>query len=809
MGLFLLSAAALAFEINLSRLFSVAQFYHFAFMIVSIALLGFGASGTVLAIFPRLAESSSPRGMAWLSLATGLSILGAYLLTNGMPFDSFSIAWDRRQVYILIAHYLLLATPFFFTGMAIGSLLSGYSERAGSIYALNLFGSALGCILALVVPTWLGGEGTVLLCSGLAGLAALVCAAAAPGGKDKWYFSQLFLSFGLLAISLVYRQLPAHWMELNLSPYKSLSYALQYPGARLAYQRWNAFSRVDVVRSQGVHSFPGLSYRYLRPLPPQDGLFVDGDELSPILQANPSLEFAGYLSHAVAFQLRPDANVLALEPRGGMDVASALALGAQNVTAVEVNPLIVEAASPIYNQPGVQVRIESDRSYLSRRGEQFDIVILSLATSYHPVRSGAYSLAEDYRYTVEAFQDAYHHLAPDGILVVNRWLQMPPSESLRSFALAVTALERSAANPRQQIVALRGYNTATLLVKRGPFTAQELELIRKFASERAFDLVYAPDIQPEETNRYNILPEPVYSQAFLTLLETQPRKDFYASYPYEVTPPTDDRPFFGHYFKWSQARQVLAELGKTWQPFGGAGYFVLLALLALAILLASILILLPLVIAWFLPGKEKTGLVSTPLASLAPLVYFGVIGLAFLLAEIPLIQRYILYLGQPSYAMTAVLFSLLLFSGLGSHFSQRIPARLALGLLVILLIAIPPVLSIVFKATLGLSFYNRLLIGIALLAPLGFLMGVPFPAGLRWLSSRSGSATSSQSDLAIIPWVWGVNGAASVIAAVAAALLALTWGYNWVLRLSAVCYAIAWLTVMVAAPPDPAAHPRQ
>ena len=807
--MFLLSAASLAFEINLSRLFSVAQFYHFAFMIVSIALLGFGASGTVLAIYPRLAQRISPGGMAWLSLAAGLSTLGAYLLINNLPFDSFSIAWDRRQVYILIFHYFVLATPFFFTGMAIGSLLTIHYEGAGNIYAVNLFGSALGCIFAWLAPGKLGGEGTVLLCSGLAGLAALICSIAEAASKDKRYSWSLILSFGLLIFSLAYWQLPRHWLELSLSPYKSLSYALQYPGTQRIYQRWNAFSRVDVVRGQGVRSFPGLSYRYLRPLPPQDGLFIDGDELSPILQASSSREFAAYLSDAVAFQLHPNASVLALEPRGGLDIAVALALGAKNVTAVEVNPLIVEAASHIYHQPGVQVHIESDRSYLRRRAEQFDIVVLSLASSYHPVRSGAYSLAEDYRYTVEAFQDAYQHLTPDGILVVNRWLQMPPSESVRAFALAVTALERSAADPHQQIVALRGYNTATLLVKHSPFTARELEQIKDFAAERAFDLVYAPGIRPQETNRFNILSESVYYQAFSSLLEIQPRQAFYSSYPYDVSPPTDDHPFFGHYFKWSQVPQVLAELGKTWQPFGGAGYFVLLALLALAALLAAILILLPLAIAAFIPGREKIDPILKPGAAIAPLVYFAAIGLAFLLAEIPLIQRFILYLGQPSYAMTMVLFSLLLFSGLGSHYSQRIPARLALALLVILLILISPALVIAFEATLGLPLSYRLGIGIALLAPLGFLMGVPFPAGLRWLSSRFASAESSKVSLPIIPWVWGVNGAASVIAAVAAALLALTWGYSWVLRLSAVCYAIAWITVMAAAPRAPSSRPHQ
>ncbi|MDI6770455.1 MAG: hypothetical protein QMD04_12390 [Anaerolineales bacterium] len=838
-GLLLLSAAALAFQVTLTRLFSVAQFYHFAFMIVSVAMLGYGASGTWLAIMPNLARMDPRRSLGWLALLTSLSILGAYLLINLLPFDSFSIAVDRRQIGILVLHYLALATPFFFSGMAVGLLLAAFPQESGKTYAFNLLGAATGCALALAAPSFLGSEGMVTLSAGLAALAAV-------GQFDKLSYRLAAITFLLFTFYDAALRLSGHplpLLELRLSPYKSLSYALQYPGAEVIYRRWNAFSRVDVVRSPGIHSLPGLSYRYLQPLPTQDGLLVDGDNLSGILPANVKVAFTDHLPAAIAFQLRPAADTLILEPRGGLDILTALAHGARQVTAVEVNPLIV-AAAPVYADPRLRTVIESDRSYLRRTDEHFDVILLSLASSYHPVRSGAYSLAEDYRYTVESFTDALERLKSDGLLVVARWLQDPPSEDLRAFALAVTALEKTGGDPRSQIVAFRGYNTATILVKGSLFTLDELLAIHSFTAERAFDMTYAPDIRPEETNRYNILPESSYYQAYTALLDASPRAAFYAAYPYDVSPPTDDHPFFGHYFKWSQAGQVWAELGQTWQPFGGAGYFVILALLALSILLACTLILLPLVIRKssrqpfrhcpeFIEGcytLSVTGQQSSiprhpsPALSLAEgsilrhLFYFTFIGLAFMLVEIPLIQRFILYLGHPAYAMSAVIFSLLLFSALGSRLSHRIPLRLALLILVILLVFTPFLLPYIFTLTLGLPFLLRLALTALILAPLGFLMGIPFPAGIRWVTEKpSGIHHPPSATLRLrsgqvrhppsaIPWLWAVNGVASVVASVLAALLALTFGFSWVLRIGALCYLAAWITEWVR--PRPASSPR-
>jgi hypothetical protein len=814
LSLFLLSAATLAFEINLTRLFSVAQFYHFAFMIVSIALLGFGASGTTLAIFPVLGQKHPKKSISWLAIATGLSMLGAFVLINWQPFDSFSIAWDRRQIGILVVHYIALAMPFYFTGMAVGLLLTAFPRSAGHIYAINLSGSAIGCLIALIAPVYLGGEGTVLLSAALAAFAALI-----SGYPHSFSYSgrfntvTSFLSFFiagalfiLITLTLGMRFFGSQsfsWLDLNISPYKSQSYALLYPDAKVVYERWNSFSKVDIVRSEGIRSLPGLSYRYLNPPPKEDGLFVDGDNLSPVVQTGFNESVFDFLPTAIAFELRTDPEVLILEPRGGLEILTALSLGSQNVTVVEKNSLIIDAANHIYDQTGVEVQIETGRSYIQRSSELFDIVILSLTSSYHPVRSGAYSLGEDYRYTVESFQDALGRLKPDGLLIINRWLQDPPSETLRVFAIAVTALEKTGANPQQQVVAFRGYNMGTILVKNQDFSINELEAINEFTSERAFDLIYTPNLETADINQHNILPEPVYYSTFTALLNSKNRENFYREYPFEISPPTDDKPFFGHFFKWSQYQQVIAELGKTWQPFGGAGYFVIFALLILASILATLLIVLPVIIHQMrIKSPAQTQGSGEHLNKIWLLVYFGLLGFAFLFVEIPLIQSVILYLGHPSYALTIVLFTVLFFSGLGSQMSSRVPIRFALGFLVLLLLLLPFMLPTLYDYTLGYSFPVRVGLIILILAPVGFLMGIPFPAGIRAILGNDEKSPH-------IPWIWAVNGSTSVISSILAALLALSFGFSWVLRLGALCYAAAWLAIRAINRPVPARSPNQ
>lgn len=777
-GIALTSAAALAFEIALVRLFSLAQFYHFAFLAISLALLGNSAGGSLLAAFPTLRRGRPAVRLSGLAALASLGVMLSYALVNWMPFDSFTLAWDRRQLAYMAALYAALCLPFLFSGLVVGWLLAARPGRAHRVYAANLIGSATGCVIAPALLAGLGMEGAVACCAFLAASAALAFACGERGKKTARPHTIILAILALALAGLWVAARPC--LDVRLSPYKDLSQMLRHPDVTHEWSRWNAYSRVDKISGPTLRSLPGLSFVYMGALPAQAGLTFDGDDFSPITLAAPEqADFASALPGRVAYLLRPGARVLVLEARGGLDVLAALAGGAQAVTAVEPNPLAVQAvrqASGLYDDPRVRVVSEESRAHVRRSRQSYDVIVLALAAPYRPITSGAYSLAEEYTLTQEAFDDYVARLNEGGILVVTRWLQTPPSEEVRALALMVGAARRAGLEPARSLAALRGYRTITLLLKRGAWRAGELETIRAFAAERKFDLAAAPGLEADQSNLYNILSDDVYFRTFSQVLSAPDVAEVLADYPFDVTPPTDERPFFGHYFRWAQAGQVLAQIGSTWQPFGGAGYFVLAALLAMVTLASALFILLPLVKTG-MDGENRRGLART-------LIYFGALGLGFMGVEIPLVQRFILYVERPVYAFSAVVFGLLLFSGLGSLSSRRAPLRAALGALVIMALAYPWIINALVNVTLGWPLAARLALTVLSLAPLGFLMGTPFPAGLARLERRAPDC---------IPWAWAVNGSLSVIGSVGAAMIALSGGFTTVLLLGAACYGAALL----------------
>lgn len=798
LGVGAVSAAVLIFEITLNRVFAVTEFYHFAFLTVSLALLGFGASGSVLAVFPGL-RRGGPRRLSWLAAAQAPATVGAYAVTNALPLDTFAIAWDRSQIVYLAVYYVVLAVPFFFGGLIIGILLAEGGGPAGLgshlVYAASLAGSGVGCLGALWGIDALGGERTVVLASITAGLAAAAFAFAAPGGP--WRSLAVALPAALLALVVA----SPSFLSMDLSEYKGLSAALRYPGAEVVATEWDRGTRVDHVHSEGIRSLPGLSLAYRGPLPTQEGLTFDGDDLSPIPLAEPErAPFAPYLLNSLAFSLRPEGHAAVLEPRGGLDVLVALAAGSARVTAVEpLGPAVAAAsgANPnVYGDARVTVIEEDPRSFLARTGSRFDVVDLALTAPYRPVTSGAYSLAEDYTITTQAFEDYLSRLSGDGMLSVLRWIQQPPSEGIRVVATAAEAVRRVGGDPGEAIVVVRGYATMLVLVQPDGFSASDMAEIRAFAVDRRFDLVAGPGVLTEEANRFNLLPADRYRPLAEVLLQSANPGAVSAEYEFDVTPPTDDRPFFGHFFKWAQAPEVFDALGRTWQPFGGAGYFVLLALLAVSIAGAATLILAPLALS---PRLRRAGSRSAGLKSWT-VAYFSLLGLAFLFVEIPLIQRYILLTGNPTAALAVVLFVVLVSSGAGSFWSPRLPWWPGGATLTVLVAAYGLGLGAVIDSLMGAPWGLRIVAGGLVLAPIGVLMGIMFPLGLRHLE-RYGPE--------LVPWAWGINGTVSVISGAASALLALSFGFTAVLLTGAAAYGTSALLAGRVAPGAAELSPRR
>ncbi|HEC22271.1 MAG TPA: hypothetical protein ENI95_05070 [Chloroflexi bacterium] len=789
-GVALLSAAMLAFELTLTRLFAVAQFYHFAFMVISLALLGSGASGSLLSVWPRLGRNPA-RPAAGFALAALLS----YAILNLIPFDSYAIAWDRRQSLYLVLTFGGAALPFVFSGLVVGGLLAADVRGLHRVYAANLAGSALGGVIVLPLLDLVGGEGALFLSAAL-GLASagLLMIRSRRGGM---VIRSGGIAAGVVALVALAVVRPDR-IALRLSPYKGLSQLLLTPDARHTVSEWSAVARVDVVESDSIHIFPGLSQNALIMRPPrQAALTLDGDNPTPITALSPDDELARTLAEnvpqAVIAELRPpSATRLILEPGGGWDVLIALAGGAQSVTVAERNRPVIrilrgayrDFTAGLYDDPRVAVVAADGRVYVRRTPQTFDVITVALSDSFHPVTSGAYSLGEDYRYTVEAVGDYLDRLSPEGLLVMTRWLQTPPTESLRTLATIEAALRaRGVERPEEHIAAFRSMRTMTFVVGVEPLREEEREAIRAFADSRGYDLVWLPDISPDEVNRHSRLPEPAYYNAFTALLADP--AGFVRAYEFDIRPPTDDRPFFFHYFRWRQTPEILATLGHTWQPFGGSGYFVLVALLLVVAFLAALLIFGPLVIGR-LPPPPAAGDSPVPLFRLRVLIYFSMLGLGFLFVEIPLAQRFILFIGQPVTALAVVLFAVLLFSGIGSLTAPRWRLRWALAALVGVALATPLLLRGVFALALGWPLAARVAFSVLGLAPLGLLMGVPFARGTALIERLAPG---------LIPWAWAINGSASVISGVLAVMVALSRGFPAVLWLGAGAYALAWLAI--------------
>jgi hypothetical protein len=792
-----------------TRLLAVAQFYHFAFLVVSLALLGFGASGSLLSIFPGWYENSAGQSredkvkliLSISGLGFTLSIGLSYIIINWLPFDSYSIAWDSSQILYFGLYYLGLTIPFVFAGLGIGAALTTSPGKSNKVYAVNLFGSAAGIILALIVLQVAGVPGSILVC-GIIGLLAVLTS----GGKLPKLGRFLVWGIVISGFAALYLLSAANTRNVSsigvtISPYKGLSYALRIPGAEKLFGAWNAISRLDVVSGASTRVMPGLSYTYVGNPPPQVGMAQDGDSLQPITLIDPKdFAAADYLPESIAFQLLPMANVMVLESGGGLGLMQALAGGANQVTAVINNQMALDAISQIafgmdvYSYRNVNTLVESSRAALRSSARKFNIVYLPLSDPYRPVASGAYSLSEDYVLTVESFEEMVSSLSSQGLLVVTRWVQTPPSEALRLFATLIEGLENQGIqNPEDKIIAYRGIQTMTFLVMPAGWNNEQISQVQKFLNERRFDLVWSPSIQLSDVNRFNKLSDPDYYHQFRDLISAESPQDFYSEYPFSIHPATDNSPFFFHFFKWEQTPEIIASFGRVWQPFGGSGYFVLVALLFLVVLLSSLLIILPLILRSRRSAKSrqdgaKNDGKTQKIATWRVFIYFGCIGIAFLFLEIPIIQKSILSMEHPIYAFTLVVLTILIFSSMGSLISPILwnSRRWILTALFILSILTPIWMSLIQDKTLGWSLIPRSMVLGFSLAPMGFLMGVPFPTGLKWLE---------KAESKLVPWAWAVNGCASVIAAVLAAILVLSTSFSVVLVIGAIFYGMAALVL--------------
>ena len=791
LGIFLISAATLTLEISLTRLLSVAQGHHFAFLVVSMALLGYGASGSFLSSFPSFMRRETSRTLIQASSLFSCCALFAYFLGNLIPFDLARISWDPWQIFNLFLYYLAFSMPFFFSGLAISTALVRWSGLSGKLYFFDLTGAALGCLLVLILFGIFGGPGTLLFSCLLGGLAAMAFAwASKPVSIFRW-------SWVCFLTILLFWQPP--FLNLRLSPYKALNAALQFPGARLLETRWNVFSRVDILESPAARTAPGLSLEYLEPLPPQLGLTVDADHLNPITRftgtpgEKDELKFIDFLPSSLPYLMAKPERVLILEPMGGLEVLNALHHRPREIVAVEVNPTIVEIlrgtyleySGRIYSRQGIQVQVADGRGFVRGSPPPFDLIVLPLVESLGASSSGLSSLHEDYRLTAEAFLDYLQALKPGGFISIGLYLLPPPRGELRLVSVVKEALERAGRRPGDHLLALRSWGTFSLLVKKEPIGPQEIKVFKAFGRRLRFDLVYYPGMPEEEANIYNRFATPLYFRSLQRVLSEGEK--FYAQYPFDISPATDDRPFFHHYFRWSHLGGIYRLAGEKWPILIEGGYLVPLVFFQ-ALLLSFLFIVLPLIFRRLNGQKPKI-----PRRQSFPwLGYFAALGLGFMFVEISLIQKFILFLGHPVYSVSLVIFSLLIFAGVGSRFSMCLDPRTSGGLKLVLLSASALLCLYTFALPQVLPFFQgkplffRQMMTVLLIAPPGFLMGMPFPLGIRLAGSQCPF---------LVPWAWCANGCASVLGSILPVIIALAWGFQAVFFLAALLYAVSLLAV--------------
>ena len=788
----LISASALAYEILLMRLFSIVQWHHFAYMMISLALLGYGASGTFLALTRSYLSPRFTAAFVANAALFGLSSAVCFLAAQAVSFNALEILWSLAEWRRLMVIYLLLIPPFFFAANCVGLAFQYFRDDLGRIYAADLLGSGMGA-LGVVLVLFLAFPLNALCLVGGMGLIAAALGWHSLGGAPRWWGALLVASAPVLWLGFQFTG-----AELKPVEYKGLAQTMHVIGTSRLAERSSPLGLLTVVKSPTIpfRHAPGLSLNSRGDIPEQLAVFTDGDGMNVINRYAGdinTLSFLDFTPSALPYHLLPSKpHVLVLGAGGGSEVLQALYHKADLVDAVELNAQMVdlvrhdyaEFAGRVYENPKVRVHVDEARGFVAGSKVRYDLIQLALLDAFNASSAGLYALNESYVYTVEALQDYLAHLTPGGMLAITRWIRLPPRDDVKLFATAVAALERNGVtNPGQRLAWIRSWQTSTLLLRNGEFSPAEIAALQTFCAERSFDVVWHPGVKAEETNVHNILKEPYFFQAASSLLGAD-RPSFLARYKFNVEPATDDKPYFFLFFKWPLLPELLERRGAGGLSMLDMGYLSLIATLIQATLISVLLILAPLKA---LP--TTSGEAGHPARRKRAAIYFFAIGLAFMFTEIVYIQKFILYLAHPLYAIPVVLAGFLLFAGIGSAFTARIKPQhslpqvaRAVGVIGVVSLVYLILLPHLFNASMGLPAPVKIVLVLALIAPIAFFMGMPFPLGLSLLA---------QSSAGLIPWVWGINGCASVIAAILATLLAIHLGQTVVLVLALLLYATA------------------
>lgn len=764
----LLSAAIIAFQLVLMQILAIVQWHHFAYMVISVALLGFGAAGTMLALFHKrmLVDLS-----AWLYLlmtATGIAmaLVTAVSQAPAIRFDSYLLFTDRSQAGHLLLTYLVFFIPFFLGAMAIGLIFLAYTARINKIYFANLLGSGAGGILALILAGAVAPGRLPVIMAVLPVFAAVLII------PKRHVFLCIGLSVAAIGV------IAWKWLQPTTpapSQYKDISKTLLLPDARITSEKSSPYGLVQTVSSPVLRYAPGLSLSAAVTGTVKHAVFVNGDWMGAVINTG-RRDTAFVLDQttlALPYIMSERARVLVLRAGTGVDVRHALSRQVKHITAVEPNAAML---SLVRSDWGSKVRAYAlePRTFLSTDTSSYDLILLPMVGAFGG-SGGLYALQEQFILTRESFREMWQSLRPGGAISVSTWVDYPLRNPLKLLATITAMLEDTGIkDPRQHIAAIRSWGTITFAITRSPLQEKEIRHIRGFCSDMLFDPAILPGLARNERAQHNQLEDTLFFD-YVDRILSPGREQFFAAYDFNIRPATDNRPYFSQYIRLTRLPRLATFFGNRSLPFFELGYLLVAVTLVQIAIVSFVLILLPLFSAGW-KGIPTTGI----------LLYFMGIGLGYMFVEIVFIQRFILYFGSPVYAASAVITSLLIFSGTGSYFSSlllRSAGRLPLvfGLIAGILLVYAFLLTGLLQHTMHWPLPYKAIIVLVLIGPPAFLMGIPFPAGLSYVAKIGGTATS---------WAWGVNGFASVISTALATIISVELGFTWVMILAALSYCL-------------------
>ena len=822
-ALFLVSICVLGFEIEVMRVFSVGSWSNFGSMVISIALLGFGVAGTLLT-FLGANVRRNPDG--WLSVSAfslGPAMAVAHTVAQHIPFNPVLIVSDPTQLWLIGAYYIVYGVPFFAGGLFVGVCFTAFSTRMHQLYFWNMLGSGVGGLAILGLMFVFPPDFLIYPLVGLAVIPALLSCVRWNAQENRPRVRAIEAACTLVVAGMSYALLLS-FGQIFVSDFKPVSYAQRFPDARKVYSSFSPLGEIQVYESSYFHFAPGLSDTAsisLTSMPRNAflGLYVDGDGPVGVMRRLAAQEerYVEFLPMAAPYLLLNHPRVLLLRLGGGAGVFTALHKGAREVWIVEPDqdvihmlrdvPFFQQFDGRILDDPRVRVVNKEIRAFAGSSNEKFDLVELGLIDSTGLSQAGGYSVEENYTYTVEALREYLKSLSTSGILSITVWDRLnPPRNVPRLLATVVDALrEEGIASIDRDIYSFNLLlSTATVLVKKDGFTDRDIARLNGFCRRMSFDVNYYPGMSsdarifdklmegyadiysgsggesaPAEQQgpELDLRPADLYHLSLEWMLDNRD-KELFSRYVFDIRPATDDRPYYAGYLKPSSIPRFLPRLGEISEEWG---YLLLLATFLQSIIFGALIIVLPLVLRWRELFQGRRGTVGI-------IAYYACLGLAYLMAEIFLIQRFVFFLVNPVYANSIIITILLIASGVGSLVSDmlRLEGRVkvliavtGIGILVLgFLFAVPPLL----QACLGLPLLVKILIATALIGPMGFFMGIPFPTGLAALSeSRKG----------ILPWAWGVNGALSVTGSVLTRLVSTSLGFSVVLAGVAFLYILA------------------